>query len=283
MTAPTQSSCSVALSEFSFEADLFGHIVSGQPACRADKPDIRATRRLADWRRQIARAFAYLMQSSPAEAEALWAEYERRHEEGPDWLHYHSKSEIKEAPKIDLDRNALARLKVKFQALARRAWEAKDKGKHRGLVSRAAEDVFHALMYLAAKYGRVFPSIKGLAYLARCVPSSVAAALDDLERLGFITRHRRRKRIKTPLGFKVVQDTSAYEVHEPRTALGQLAAKLFGKRSDSDFRKARGPSFFLNTDSDAAPGGAPAKPPDKPAFPHLRQALERLQSLKPRT
>jgi hypothetical protein len=39
-------------------------------------------------------------------------------------------------------------------------------------------------MYLTEKYGRVFPSLEGLAHLARCCKQSVVTALDDLELLG---------------------------------------------------------------------------------------------------
>jgi hypothetical protein len=63
----------------------------------------------------------------------------------------------------------------------------------------------------------------------RQIPSPGAAktALADLCRLSFVTRHHCHKRITTLLGFKVVQETNAYEVHEPTTALGQLAVKVF--------------------------------------------------------
>jgi hypothetical protein len=35
------------------------------------------------------------------------------------------------------------------------------KGKHRGVITRTAEAVFEALIYLVEKYGKVFPSLKG--------------------------------------------------------------------------------------------------------------------------
>ena len=67
-------------------------------------------------------------------------------------------------------------------------------GRHRGVISRTAEDVFEALLYLVEKYGKVFPSLEGLAHLARCCKVSVVTALDDLELLGFVTRIRRVRR-----------------------------------------------------------------------------------------
>jgi hypothetical protein len=55
---------------------------------------------------------------------------------------------------------------------------------------------------------------------------TVADAIQHLARLGLITLHRRIKRIKTELGFKVVQDCNAYDLHPPR-GLGVLAVQLF--------------------------------------------------------
>jgi hypothetical protein len=116
---------------------------------------------------------------------------------------------------------------VKFRAVCRRSWEAKAKGKHRGAVTRAMEATFLALIYLAEKYGRVFPSQVGLAYRAMLCKQSVVAALAELERLGFVTRIRRLRQVDTPLGFQTVQDTNAYLVHEPTSGLGLLAVRMF--------------------------------------------------------
>jgi hypothetical protein len=92
-------------------------------------------------------------------------------------------------------------------------------------------------MYLTEKYGRVFPSLEGLAYLARFCRQSVMTALDDLEVLGFITRIRRVRRVQTPLGFKVVQVTNAYRVHEPARGLELLASVLFGNATGSNYQR----------------------------------------------
>jgi hypothetical protein len=58
-------------------------------------------------------------------------------------------------------------------------------------------------------------------------------ALADLERLGFITRIRRIRRIMTPLGFTTRQITNAYRVHEPASGLGLLATVVFATESNS--------------------------------------------------
>src|SRR5437588_13082282 len=94
---------------------------------------------------------------------------------------------IADAPLVTLDRNERIRCISKFRALTRRSWIAKDSGRHRGIITRTAESVFGALLYLVEKYGRVFPSLEGLAHLAMCCKQSVVTAIADLERLGFIT------------------------------------------------------------------------------------------------
>jgi hypothetical protein len=185
----------------------------------------------------LARAFLYVhgRAQTPEEAAELERFYAATLAEGPDFTRTRSKSEFKDAPKLNLDRNAISRMMVTFYTLCRNGWVAKDKGKHRGLLSRCAEDVFKALIYLAGKFDRLFPSLKGLAYLARCCPASVSTALDQLEAFGIVTRHRRLKRVMTPLGFRVEQATNGYEVHPPKTALGRLAEAVFGKERPMEY------------------------------------------------
>ena len=114
------------------------------------------------------------------------------------------------------------RLVWKFRTLCRRSWVHEDTGRHRGVISRTAESVFGALLYLTEKYGRVFPSLEGLAHLSMCCKQSVVTAIADLEALGFVTRIRRIRQIKTALGFRTEQITNAYVVHEPASGLGLL-------------------------------------------------------------
>jgi len=214
----------------------FGFARTSEDVTPATKPTPRAKGRAADWQRQLARAFLYVhgRAQTPEEAAELERFYAAALAEGPDFTRCRSKSEFKDAPKLNLDRNAISRMMVTFYTLCRNGWVAKDKGKHRGLLSRCAEDVFKALIYLAGKFDRLFPSLKGLAYLARCCPASVSTALDQLEAFGIVTRHRRLKRVMTPLGFRVEQNTNAYEIHPPKTALGRLAQAVFGAKKPMD-------------------------------------------------
>jgi hypothetical protein len=151
---------------------------------------------------------------------------------GPDFMRIRPQSVIADAPLVTLDRNERVRLMSKFRVLCRRSWVSKETGKHRGLVTRTAESVFGALLYLTEKYGRVFPSLEGLAHLAMCCKQSVVTAVADLEALGFVTRIRRIRRISTPLGFTTRQITNAYRVHEPAGGLGCVASTLFATESN---------------------------------------------------
>jgi hypothetical protein len=72
----------------------------------------------------------------------------------------------------------------------------------------------------------------GIGHLASVGKQAVVDAIKFLERCGFITKQRRTKRIQTPFGAKVVQDTNAYTIHGPRE-LGAIARQIFGRRSES--------------------------------------------------
>jgi hypothetical protein len=119
----------------------------------------RAKRREADWRAQLARALQYALGKSPEQAEELIAECEQLEQEGPDFMRQRPGSVITEAPMVKLGRETRRRLWGKFRTLCRRSWQAKAPGKHRGAITRAMEATFLALMYLAEKYGRVYPSL----------------------------------------------------------------------------------------------------------------------------
>ena len=219
------------MSEFSSTDQSLGMFPELAPLpCPAQNEGIRATRKAAQWRAGLAQSFAYAAgraRGTDAQARA-WQAYEEEEARGPDFTRYHGGSEFREAPKITADRNALARIRFKLIGIANGSWATKEKGKHAGLVQRTAIAVFDALCSLAKKHGRVFPSHVGIAYLAKCSKNTVIAALKQLEFFGFITVHRRVKRIKTDLGFRTVQDTNAYMVKEPNT-WGEKALALFAR------------------------------------------------------
>lgn len=207
------------------------------PPCSADSErpqSARQRQQRADWERQLARAYGYqinLARSADERAE-IEAEYEAQLKAGPDYQRYRRGSDFRQAPRLSIDRNAIARMKMMLQCIRRGTWRGKQKGSHHGGVPHSAIEVFDALVMLTQKYGRVFPSLVGLAYLSTRSKQTVVNAIKVLEFYGFIVVHRRIKRIRTALGFKTVQDTNAYVIQEPR-GLGLVAFERFKEKSES--------------------------------------------------
>ena len=104
----------------------------------------------------------------------------------------------------------------------------RDKGKQG--VPRTVARVLKALLNLALKYGEVRPSLDGIKVLACVCKQTVVNCLKVLEFYGFVIVHRRIKRIRTALGFKVVQDANTYTIQEPQ-GLGGLAVSVFKQAS----------------------------------------------------
>lgn len=190
----------------------------------AKGPPIRQQRRAAQWRADVHKEAAYLRRfaKTPEEEAAIDAAVEEALAKGPDFARYRRDSSYGDAPKLSVDRNAIARIKFKLQAIRRGTWKVKDKGKHAGPVKHSVIEVFDALAFFALHYGRVYPSLTGLAKAATRSRQTVVNALKVLELFGFITVHRRIKKIRTALGFKTVQATNAYTIQEP-TGWGALA------------------------------------------------------------
>src|SRR5947209_1688538 len=220
------------------------------PAPLSDPPAPRAAQRARQWRDGLAKAFAHAAGRArdAGEQERVWQAYEQELESGPDFTRYRGRSEFREAPGITADRNALTRIRFKLMAIANGSWASKARGKHAGLVQHSTIRVFDALCNLARKHGRVFPSHKGIAYLAKCSKNTVISALRQLEFFGFVAIFRRLKRIRTPLGARVVQDTNAYMPQEPNR-WGCKALALFTgfswRSSESNKGKARGFNFLI--------------------------------------
>ena len=136
-------------------------------------------------------------------------------EEGPDFINYRAKSPFQAAPKLGIDRNAYARILNALEMIERGTYRnCREKGKQG--VPRTVARVLNALLNLALQYGEVRPSLDGIARLACVCKQTVVNCLKLLEFYGFVIVHRRIKRIRTALGFKVVQDTNAYTIQEPQ-------------------------------------------------------------------
>jgi hypothetical protein len=198
----------------------------------------RSKRREAQWRSDLTRAWGYWRGKARSDHEAarIDASFEEQLAEGPDFIRYHRDSDFRDAPKVHLDGNAVAKLMATYRAIERGSWKVKEKGKHGGALGRPALRLLETFLFVLYRPGKAlclsYDSIAAAAMLSR---RCVVDAMQHLARLGLITIHRRVKRIKTELGFKVVQDCNAYDLHPPR-GLGALAAQLFaglpGKRSE---------------------------------------------------
>jgi hypothetical protein len=119
--------------------------------------------------------------------------------------------------------------------------------------------VLKALLNLALQYGEVRPSLLGIARLACACKQTVVNCLKLLSLYGFVIVHRRIKRIRTALGFKVVQDTNAYTIQEPQ-GLGAMAVRLFRQTSES--RKCPPSSKNFHSSKRAGQKPAPNEVPD---------------------
>ena len=148
---------------------------------------------------------------------------------GRDRCHYRRGSRFfLDAPKNNLDRNFVARVWFVANVIERKSWAGRAKGKHGGALGPVAMEVLKTLLFVIKKVdGRLYPSLETLAMLSRKSKQSVVTAIGVLERMDFITVHRRAKRIQTPIGIRVVQDSNAYEFHLPTKGLGAIAMALF--------------------------------------------------------
>jgi hypothetical protein len=274
-----------AIPLFDIASTLFPELAktAGDSGDSASAPRARARNRAARWQSDMGRAYAYAAgrAATPQEAAALEKAYEQTIEDGPDFTRYRRGSSFTPPPKVSIDRNAATRMRVRLHAIFKGSWASKEKGKHCGVIQRTTLDVFDALLGLAGKYGQVFPSLEGLAQLSKCCKNTVIAALKELERFGFVTKHRRLKRVKSELGVRVVQDTNAYDLHDPIGGLGAMALRLFsggaaggackGDPSESNKWAARSPDSFSSKKQPAK--SAPSWPPDTP-WGQLREAWE---------
>ena len=152
------------------------------------------------------------------------------------------------ATRRHLDRNAIAKIKAACHALDTAEWKDRTKGKHGG--ATPARCVLEALLWLSRPGKGLCLPYEAIAEAAHYCRRTIADALQRLKRLGLITIHRRLKRIKTALGFKVVQDWNAYELHPPGTRMGQL---FEGLRSECKTCAAKEPLFHPKSGKESVP------------------------------
>jgi hypothetical protein len=215
------------------------------PAAAPARPSepVPVKKRRQSYSEQLTRAWAFLRERAPSEAEAsaLDQEYERQIAEGP---RYHRGSEFIDVPRINCDRNFLAKVLFVARAIERGSYKVRSKGKHGGTLGRSALAVLELLINMAqARQGRVAPGYEAMAAIVRMSRQTVITAINVLEVMGLVTVIRRIKRVRTALGFKTVQATNAFDIHPP---------DLAGKRRSDTPRGRRAPGGMLNLGALAA-------------------------------
>jgi hypothetical protein len=133
--------------------------------------------------------------------------------------------------------------------------------RHRGELTRAAVDIFEALLYRFAnmKDGRCIPSYKTLAEAAGCVERTVGRCLSDLERLGLVTwKHRLRRVRETVAGlpgigatdWRVMRWSNAYSF-----PLARLAPAIHDERHSGSGTRIQIHSPSLSVQTEGHSGG----------------------------
>lgn len=206
------------------------HAVSDppMPQPRPSERPIRCKRRYHEWQGKAYRTAAELKARFQGQAEEIERALADEIERGPDFLQWQRGSLFTDPPKNNLDRNFIARVWFVAQMIERKTWACRKKGKHGGTLGTVAIEVLRVLLFVIKKNdGKLYPSYETLAVLARKSIQAVVTAIKVLERMGFVTVHKRIKRVQTPFGPRVVQDSNAYEFHLPVRGLGALAMAVF--------------------------------------------------------
>lgn len=188
-------------------------------------PAIRSARsrnRAAAWRRDISqwREFQLGRARTDIERQSIEREYTERMEQGPDFTAHHPKSTFNEPPLQKISDDQRRELLRAFDAVRRWSWINGRKARGQA-ISRAYREVLSALIALAQRHGRVFPSYERLAAMACCSRSTVWRAINWLRAWGLLDWERRLKRATTRLGTKVQQTSNAYRIAENLAALGR--------------------------------------------------------------
>src|SRR5271155_2521709 len=249
-----------------------GLFAQPEGASASPAPRVRSARsanRAAWWEQDLSRTATYLMGQARNDDERAFVErlYDEAMAEGPDFINYRGKSAFLAAPRLGSDRNAYARILNALEASERGTYRtAREKGKQG--IPRTVARVLKALLNLALQYGEVRPSLLGIARLACACKQTVVNCLKLLSLYGFVVVHRRIKRIRTALGFKVVQDTNAYTIQEPQ-GLGAMAVRVFRQASES--RKWSPSSKDFHSNKRGGQNSGPREAPDG-VYTHLYEA-----------
>jgi hypothetical protein len=199
------------------------------PAGDGPKP-IRCKQRYIQWHGRAYRTAMELKRRFEDRAEEIDAALEKELEEGPDFLKWHRGSMFKDPPRNNIDRNHLARIWFVAQMIERKSWICRNskKRKRGGTLGTVAIELLRTMLFVIKKHnGQLYPSYETLAILSRKSRRAIVTAMKVLERMGFVTIHKRIKRIQTAIGPRVVQESNCYQFHLPKKGLGALAMSVF--------------------------------------------------------
>ena len=207
-----------------------------RPADSAAAPRVRSTRKAAQWSAGVHQAYSYLSGRSrdPQQQAEIDRLYEQTLQDGPDFMRVRRAATYAPVPVTVYRKEAAAEIMKQAREIERETYTARQKGRHGGGLGRTALQLlewFAFVMWPKARFG-MYPSLEHIAAQARMHKDTVVEGIKTLERFGFLTVTRRRKRVETPFGMKQVQDTNAYVLNLAK-GLGALALAIIGKTSES--------------------------------------------------
>jgi hypothetical protein len=239
--------------------------ISPSQSTARPEPSLRATRRFQEWKTEIGRQLAAQSAKGADEAALGQRAYEAKLAAGPDWLRYRADSAVMDAPPVRISRQDRDSILAALDTITRRGlrWSGGiEREVLTALKGGAIRRTIASMIRVAMKWGRVYPSLVGLASksLAACATQTAHNAIKALVALGFVTKHRRVKEIETPYGRKLVQDNNAYEIHMPPA--GSLGDRILrGDLSESKIERAKAkPCFYSDSSLSKAPKQAVAQP-----------------------
>ncbi len=204
-----------------------------RPALLPTANPIRSTRKAAQWEAAVHRAYSYMTGRlrDPSQQAELDRYYEQTLEEGADFLKVRKEADFRPVPVVTFTKEAAAEIMRQAREIERETYACRAKGKHGGGLGRMAVQLLEWFcfgMWPRARYG-MFPSLAHIAAGSRMSKETVVEAMKTLQLFGFLAVQPRRKRIDTPLGVKVVQDTNSYVLSLAK-GLGALALAVFAPK-----------------------------------------------------
>lgn len=161
------------------------------------------------------------------QAEELFAlrPAERRHTESArtaDRPRIHRDAMYVAVPSVVLEQAPSEQLIARHRTAAQRPITGKGRWRSYRTMTSTSHRVFRFLVRITKRYGKCNPAISVIARRTDCGRMTVFRALRELERGGWITIIKRRQKLKKDGQILECQATNAYEVHDPKSALGPV-------------------------------------------------------------